>query len=122
MRRNLADVSNDNVLNVHEFVLVVHLVRGLLQGLKLPQTLPRKLTPPKTEPVPLQPATQLEKESYLRVFEALDTDGKGYLEGRSRYIRVSRRIQLERCYVSRALLCTVRMLELIDVVMPRIWH
>eukprot|EP00916_Digyalum_oweni_P013951 GHVL01022799.1.p1 GENE.GHVL01022799.1~~GHVL01022799.1.p1 ORF type:complete len:267 (-),score=6.21 GHVL01022799.1:215-1015(-) len=80
---NLADVSNDNVLNVHEFVLVMHLIRGLLKGLKAPPTLPRKLTPPKTEPVTLQPATQQEREAYTKIFQALDVERKGFLDGDS---------------------------------------
>lgn len=80
--RNLADVSNDNVLNVHEFVLVMHLIRGLLKGLKAPPTLPRKLTPPKSQPLTLQPPTPQEREAYTKVFQALDVDRKGFLDGK----------------------------------------
>lgn len=80
--RNLADVSNDNVLNVHEFVLVMHLIRGLLKGLKAPPTLPRKLTPPKSQPLTLQPPTPQEKEAYTKIFRALDVDRKGFLDGK----------------------------------------
>lgn len=76
-RRNLADVSKDNVLNVHEFVLAMHVTRGLLKGLQLPETLPRKLTPPSTEPVLLPPVTPQEKEGYTRMFQALDSSGQG---------------------------------------------
>ncbi|KAK7491971.1 hypothetical protein BaRGS_00016817, partial [Batillaria attramentaria] len=78
---NLADVSNDNVLTVHEFVLAMHLIRGLLRGLKLPPTLPRKLAPPKTDPVGLQPATPQEREAYTKLFHALDVDHSGTLDG-----------------------------------------
>ncbi|XP_076462659.1 uncharacterized protein LOC143295010 isoform X2 [Babylonia areolata] len=78
---NLADVSNDNVLNVHEFSLVMHLIRGLLKGLKAPQTLPRKLTPPKTQPVSVPAMTAREREAYTAVFRSLDPQGLGVLEG-----------------------------------------
>ncbi|KAL8610621.1 hypothetical protein ACOMHN_006340 [Nucella lapillus] len=77
---NLADVSNDNVLNVHEFSLVMHLIRGLLKGLKAPQTLPRKLTPPKTQPLALAAISTHDREVYANIFRALDLQGQGFLD------------------------------------------
>ena len=78
--RNLADVSNDNLLDVHEFVLAMHLVHGVLQGKKLPKTLPRSLSIPNSKPEKLD-MTAKEKEAYTNLFDALDSAKKGYIEG-----------------------------------------
>jgi hypothetical protein len=74
-------VTHDNVLNVHEFSLVMHLIRGLLQGQPAPQTLPRKLAPPKTPTLLIQPPTEQEKQAYSSIFKALDKDSTGFLSG-----------------------------------------
>ncbi|XP_041357628.1 microtubule-associated protein futsch-like [Gigantopelta aegis] len=77
---NLADVSNDNLLDVHEFVLAMHLVHGVLQGKKLPKTLPRSLYIPTTKPEKFD-MTAKEKEAYSNLFDALDGSKKGFIEG-----------------------------------------
>lgn len=74
-------MSNDNVLNVHEFVLAMHLIRGRMRGLVLPKTLPRCLTPPKSKPETPPPMSQQEKDAYLRVFQTLDYDRSGCIDG-----------------------------------------
>ncbi|KAH9488741.1 hypothetical protein Btru_059318 [Bulinus truncatus] len=78
---NLADVSNDNVLDVHEFVLVMHLIRGVMQGMTLPKTLPPNLTPPKTNPAASPPMSQQEKDAYSRVFQSFDDAQTGFIDG-----------------------------------------
>ncbi|CAL1541341.1 unnamed protein product [Lymnaea stagnalis] len=78
---NLADVSNDNVLSVHEFVIIMHLIRGTMQSMTVPKTLPRSLTPPKTTPVSLPPMSQHERDAYLRAFQMLDYKGSGVIDG-----------------------------------------
>ncbi|XP_067679136.1 uncharacterized protein [Haliotis asinina] len=76
---NLADVSNDNLLNVHEFVLAMHLTLGTLEGLKLPLPLPRYLTPP-TSLVLSEPLADSEKEAYKKIFKLLDKTNSGFIE------------------------------------------
>ncbi|XP_046549946.1 serine/arginine repetitive matrix protein 2-like isoform X2 [Haliotis rubra] len=76
---NLADVSNDNLLNVHEFVLAMHLTLGTLEALKLPVPLPRYLTPPTSE-VLSEPLADSEKEAYKKIFKLLDKTNSGFIE------------------------------------------
>ncbi|XP_069126174.1 titin homolog isoform X2 [Argopecten irradians] len=78
---NLADVTNDNVLNVDEFVLAMHLTRGILQGRKIPKALPHNLKPKSSTSVQLPQMSDKEKEAYVKVFQSLDTSRKGYFEG-----------------------------------------
>lgn len=80
--RNLADVSNDNLLNVHEFVLAMHLTLGTLEGLKLPLPLPRYLTPPTSEMLS-EPLADSEREAYKKIFKLLDKTNSGFIEGES---------------------------------------
>ncbi|XP_046340120.2 uncharacterized protein LOC124121182 isoform X2 [Haliotis rufescens] len=76
---NLADVSNDNLLNVHEFVLAMHLTLGTLEGLKLPLPLPRYLTPPTSEMLS-EPLADSEREAYKKIFKLLDKTNSGFIE------------------------------------------
>ncbi|XP_060082242.1 titin-like [Ylistrum balloti] len=78
---NLADVTNDNVLNVDEFVLAMHLTHGILRGRKIPKVLPHNLKPKSSTSVQLPNMSDREKEAYIKVFQSLDTSRKGYFEG-----------------------------------------
>lgn len=75
--RNLADVSNDNLLNVDEFVLAVHLIQGILQGRPIPKALPDNLTPSTSSLIPLPQMLECEKEAYTKIFQSYDSDRKG---------------------------------------------
>ncbi|XP_052100516.1 uncharacterized protein LOC127734587 isoform X3 [Mytilus californianus] len=77
---NLADVSNDNLLNVHEFVLCMHLIQEVLKGRKPPGDLPENLKPKMSAPVDLPAITSIEREAYVKVFQTVDDKRKGYLE------------------------------------------
>lgn len=79
--RNLADVSNDNLLNVDEFVLCMHLIQGVIKGIKLPGDLPTNLKPKMSTSVHLPAISSMEKEAYEKVFQTVDSKRKGYLEG-----------------------------------------
>ncbi|KAK3089918.1 hypothetical protein FSP39_007645 [Pinctada imbricata] len=78
---NLADVSHDNLLNVGEFVLVMHLIHGVLQGRKIPQTLPENLTPKEAPSLDLPFMTDGEKDAYNKIFQTYDSSRKGHLSG-----------------------------------------
>ncbi|XP_063413108.1 uncharacterized protein LOC134695672 isoform X3 [Mytilus trossulus] len=77
---NLADVSNDNLLNVDEFVLCMHLIQEVLKGRKPPGDLPENLKPKMSAPVDLPAITSIEREAYVKVFQTVDGKRKGYLE------------------------------------------
>jgi len=83
-------VSNDNLLNVEEFVLAMHLIQGVLHGKKVPRMLPHNLKPKYPSTVQLPPVSDAEKEAYLSVFQTCDTARKGFVEG----IRTQRFIEL----------------------------
>ena len=66
--RNLADVSNDNILSVEEFVLAMHLILKIKDGLPLPKSLPKHLVP-KVVPIAEMPdISRQEREAYQNVF------------------------------------------------------
>ena len=72
--RNLADVSNDNVLNVEEFVLAMHLIRKVRGGLSVPRSLPKHLVPVITAPPSVDEISDRDGEAYQNVFNKLSTD------------------------------------------------
>ena len=77
--RNLADVSNDNVLSVEEFVLAMHLILRIKDGLPLPKSLPKHLVPKVVPAAELADLTKQEKEAYQNVFNKItqeEIDGK----------------------------------------------
>lgn len=90
--RNLADVSNDNLLNVDEFVLCMHLIQEVLKGRKTPGDLPENLKPKMSAPVDLPAITSIEREAYVKVFQTVDDKRKGYLEGKK---HISKKIRFD---------------------------
>ncbi|ESO88144.1 hypothetical protein LOTGIDRAFT_165884 [Lottia gigantea] len=78
---NLADISNDNLLTVEEFILTMYFCHGALQGKKLPRSLSAALRPPEKSPVSLPFLTQEEKIIFSKIFEAIDVNNTGFIEG-----------------------------------------
>ncbi|XP_050403792.1 uncharacterized protein LOC126819670 isoform X4 [Patella vulgata] len=78
---NLADMSNDNLLTVEEFILTMHFCHGALQGKKLPRSLTPSLRPPDKTPIALPFLTEEEKLIFSKIFEAIDVDRTGFIEG-----------------------------------------
>ena len=66
--RNLADVSNDNILSVEEFVLAMHLILKIKDGLSLPKSLPKHLVPKVVPVAELPDISRQEREAYQNVF------------------------------------------------------
>lgn len=69
--RNLADVSNDNVLNVEEFVLAMHLIRKVSSGLSVPRSLPKHLVIGTAAPPVIEDISDRENEAYRNVFNKI---------------------------------------------------
>lgn len=68
-------------MNVDEFVLCMHLIQGVIKGIKLPGDLPTNLKPKMSTSVHLPAISSMEKEAYEKVFQTVDSKRKGYLEG-----------------------------------------
>lgn len=79
--RNLADVSNDNLLNVSEFIVALHLINGVLGGKQVPKVLPENLEVPSQEEVSIEVPSVSEREAYHMVFQKCDQSGKGLING-----------------------------------------
>lgn len=79
--RNLADISNDNLLNVSEFMVALHLINGVLGGRQVPKSLPDNLVVQPPEEESIEVPTVSEKEAYHRVFQKFDLSGKGLVNG-----------------------------------------
>lgn len=79
--RNLADVSNDNLMNVSEFIVALHLINGVLGGKQVPKVLPENLEVPSQEEVPIEVPSVSEREAYNTVFQKCDQSGKGHING-----------------------------------------
>lgn len=79
--RNLADVSNDNLMNVSEFIVALHLINGVLGGKQVPKALPENLEVPSQEEVPIEVPSVSEREAYNTVFQKCDQSGKGLING-----------------------------------------
>lgn len=79
--RNLADVSNDNLMNVSEFIVALHLINGVLGGKQVPKVLPENLEVPSQEEVPIEVPSVSEREAYNTVFQKCDQSGKGLING-----------------------------------------
>lgn len=80
--RNLADISNDNLLDVSEFIVAVHLINGILRGRKVPAVLPENLTVTDQEEVSVELPSVSEREAYVKVFKKHDKSGKGFINGK----------------------------------------
>ncbi|XP_062603723.1 uncharacterized protein LOC134265519, partial [Saccostrea cucullata] len=78
---NLADVNNDNLLNVGEFMVAVHLINGVLRGRLVPKVLPENVTVTEQAEVPVEVPSASEKEAYNKVFQKYDQSGKGFITG-----------------------------------------
>ncbi|XP_077869061.1 epidermal growth factor receptor substrate 15-like [Saccoglossus kowalevskii] len=79
----LSDVNHDNLLDVGEFAIAMHLIHYHLRGKDLPSSLPQCLVP---EPQPLNNVsvmTEKEREIYRQVFEKQNKDSTGYITGRA---------------------------------------
>ena len=78
--RNLVDQPHDNMLDPNEFTLAMHLVcRQLLQQ-PLPDVLPKERLSGRQEAIVAQ-MTYKEFKSYRALFEALDLNRRGFLDG-----------------------------------------
>lgn len=80
--RNLADVSNDNLLNVGEFIVALHLINGVLGGKQVPKVLPENLEVLSQEEVPIEVPSASEREAYHMVFQKCDQSGKSLINGK----------------------------------------
>ncbi|KAL3868401.1 hypothetical protein ACJMK2_041211 [Sinanodonta woodiana] len=78
--RNLADVSNDNLLSLEEFLLAMHLILRVKEGRKLPKSLPPHLIFKSIPSVNMPQLSKEAKEAYQKVFQKIDTEGKGYID------------------------------------------
>ncbi|KAK3602389.1 hypothetical protein CHS0354_026277 [Potamilus streckersoni] len=77
---NLADVSNDNLLSLEEFVLAMHLILRVKEGQKLPKNLPPHLIFKSSPSVNMPQLSKQAREAYEKVFQKVDTEGKGYID------------------------------------------
>jgi hypothetical protein len=64
-------VSNDNVLSVEEFVLAMHLILKVKEGLPIPRTLPKHLVPKTIPAVDISEISDSERTAYQNVFNKL---------------------------------------------------
>ncbi|KAL5021928.1 hypothetical protein ScPMuIL_001083 [Solemya velum] len=79
---NLTDVSNDNLLNVEEFVLAMHVILEALQGRKIPNDLSSYLPTRIPVSLDLPSMTDREKEAYTKVFQMYDSHNRGFIKGK----------------------------------------
>lgn len=80
--RNLADVSNDNLLNIGEFIVALHLINGVLGGKQVPKVLPENLEVLSQEEVSIEVPSASEREAYHMVFQKCDQSGKSLINGK----------------------------------------
>lgn len=72
--RNIADVSNDNVLSVEEFVLAMHLILKVKEGLPVLRSLPKHLVPSEVPSPEVAHMSDREREAYQNVFNKVSQD------------------------------------------------
>ena len=79
-------MTNDNVLNVQEFVVAMHLILGVKEGLPLPRSLPKHLHPRAHIPPDIADIAARDREVYQHVFNRLAQDN---IDGRITYMAAS---------------------------------
>ncbi|XP_053394858.1 titin homolog [Mercenaria mercenaria] len=79
---NLADVSNDNVLSVEEFVLAMHLILKVKDGLPIPRSLPKHLVPKAIPSPDVCEISDKERTAYQNVFNKISQDQIDAIQGR----------------------------------------
>ncbi|XP_013386193.1 actin cytoskeleton-regulatory complex protein pan1 isoform X1 [Lingula anatina] len=81
----LADMGKDNMLDVAEFTIAMHLIQGLLQGKSLPKVLPDFLQLPSVQQVLVPVIEDRERAAYQAVFSVEDTANRGFVDGKCAY-------------------------------------
>lgn len=80
--RNLVDRPHDNMLDVGEFTMAMHLIQRQMLGSKLPRTLPACLSPQVREEVRPDPMTNTEYIAFRKLFEYLGGTSQRSLAGK----------------------------------------
>ena len=79
--RKLADITRDNILDISEFIVAMHLIQSRLRGMEIPQKLPQNLMPIGVTQLEVPAMSQAEKDAYDRAFAWRDNDKTGFLSG-----------------------------------------
>ena len=79
--RKLADVTRDNVLDISEFAVALHLIQSRLRGMDIPKTLPQNLMPIHIPQLVVPAMTQEERDAYEKTFAWKDKDKNRLLDG-----------------------------------------
>lgn len=64
----LADVTRNNMLDISEFAVAMHLIQSRLKGTDIPEKLPETLAPAYFPHITVPPLSQEEKEAYEKAF------------------------------------------------------
>ncbi|XP_077981791.1 uncharacterized protein LOC144436806 [Glandiceps talaboti] len=77
----LSDLNRDNMLDVEEFAIAMHLIHCQLSGTKIPTSLPTELIPTPQPTSEVCVMTVKEREAYRQVFHKQDKNRIGYITG-----------------------------------------
>ena len=79
--RKLADISRNNMLDIDEFAVAMHLIQSRLKGKNIPEKLPETLTPVNSPTVDVPAMLQEEREAYGRAFLWKSDSKMGCVDG-----------------------------------------
>ena len=80
--RKLADVSRNNMLDVSEFAVAMHLIQSRLKGVNIPERLPETLPPVSGPRIEVPAILRDERYAYKKAFLWKDKACTGYIDGR----------------------------------------
>lgn len=79
----LADISRNNMLDIDEFAVAMHLIQSRLKGKNIPEKLPETLTPVNSPTVDVPAMLQEEREAYGRAFLWKSDSKMGCVDGQT---------------------------------------
>ena len=80
--RKLADVTRNNMLDISEFAVAMHLIQSRLKGTDIPERLPETLAPAYFPHVKVPAILQEEKEAYEKTFMWKTNAKTGHVDGK----------------------------------------
>ena len=80
--RKLADVTRNNMLDISEFAVAMHLIQSRLKGTDIPEKLPETLAPAYFPHITVPALSQEEKEAYEKAFMWETSAKTGHVDGK----------------------------------------
>ena len=76
-------MSRNNMLDIFEFAIAMHLIQSRLKGINIPDKLPETLVPANLPHVNIPALLPEEEEAYEKTFKWKNNAKTGYIDGES---------------------------------------